>query len=248
MMNHNILKKAVDITQRAQRNYDLSKSIPQEDLDTLIYTAINSPSKQNETHFKLKVYTDPNLIRKIYDCTERFGLFTRETFDKMYKDNGNEVVGNNKYEIKNSQILSNVVFVYCDDEDNLRGGDQVIAARGNASEDTQKLFTRLKNFSIGISSGQLVLVAALLGYKTGYCSAFVIPELKAITKDDPRVIVGIGYENKNMDRRLHGELFNRDIPKQYRTGPDDERFRYMSLDKKIKVEINDEIYNTRLEK
>ena len=47
MMNHNILKKAVDITQRAQRNYDLSKSIPQEDLNTLIYTAINSPSKQN---------------------------------------------------------------------------------------------------------------------------------------------------------------------------------------------------------
>ena len=51
-----------------------------------------------------------------------------------------------------------------------------------------------------------------------------------------------------MDRRLHGELFNRDIPKQYRTGPDNERFKYMSLDKKIKVEINDEIYNTRLEK
>ena len=41
-----------------------------------------------------------------------------------------------------SQILSNVVFVYCDDEDNLR----LFLYRGNASEDTQKLFTRLKNF------------------------------------------------------------------------------------------------------
>ena len=237
-MEHQTLKNAVYITQRAQRNYDLSKSIPQADLDTLIYTAINSPSKQNETHFKLKVYTDPNLIHNIYDCTKRFGLYTRETFDKMYKDNGTEVIGNNKYEIKNSQILSNVVFVYCDDEDNLRGGDQVIASRGKASENTRNLFTRLKNFSIGISSGQLSLVAALLGYKTGFCSAFVIPELKAITKDDPRVIVGIGYENSNMDRRLHGTLFNRDIPKQYRTGEDDERWRFPSLDKKIKVEIN----------
>ena len=71
MMNHNILKKCSWYYAKTQRNYDLSKSIPQEDLDTLIYT-INSPSKQNETHFKLKVYTDPNLIRKIYDCTERF--------------------------------------------------------------------------------------------------------------------------------------------------------------------------------
>ena len=52
-MEHQTLKNAFDITQRAQRNYDLSKSIPQADLDTLIYTAINSPSKQNETHFKL---------------------------------------------------------------------------------------------------------------------------------------------------------------------------------------------------
>ena len=71
---------------------------------------------------------------------------------------------------------------------------------------------------------------------------FVIPELKAITKDDPRVIVGIGYENSNMDRRLHGTLFNRDIPKQYRTGEDDERWRFPSLDKKIKVEINNGLW------
>ena len=97
-MEHQTIKDAVDITQRAQRNYDLSKSIPQEDLDTLIYTAINSPSKQNETHFKLKVYTDPNLIHNIYDCTKRFGLIG-DNFDKMYKDTDKGVIGNNKYEV-----------------------------------------------------------------------------------------------------------------------------------------------------
>ena len=110
-MEHQELKNAVDITQRAQRNYDLSKSIPQADLDTLIYTALNSPSKQNETHFKLKVYTDPNLIHNIYDCTKRFGLIG-DNFDKMYKDTDKGVIGNNKYEVKNSQVLANVVFVY----------------------------------------------------------------------------------------------------------------------------------------
>ena len=237
-MEHQTLKNAVYITQRAQRNYDLSKSIPQADLDTLIYTAINSPSKQNETHFKLKVYTDPNLIHNIYDCTKRFGLFNNAVFDKMYKDTDEGVVGNNKYEVKNSQVLANVVFVYCDDEDDLRGGDQVIANRGNASEETRNFFTRLKNFSIGVSSGQLSLVAALLGYKTGFCSAYYLSQLRAIVKDEPKLIVGIGYENSNMDRRLHGTLFNRDIPKQYRTGEDNERWRFPSFDKKIKVEIN----------
>ena len=242
-MEHQTLKNAVDITQRAQRNYDLSKSIPQADLDTLIYTAINSPSKQNETHFKLKVYTDPNLIHNIYDCTKRFGLFSKDIFDKMYKDTDEGVIGNNKYEVKNSQVLANVVFVYCDDEDNLRGSEQVIANRGNASEETRNFFTRFKDFSIGISAGQLSLVAALLGYKTGFCSAYDILQLRAITKDEPKLMVGIGYENIDKDRRLHGTLFNRDIPKQYRTGEDDERWRFPSFDKKIKIEINNERRN-----
>ena len=236
-MEHQTLKNAVDTTQRAQRNYDLSKSIPQADLDTLIYTAINSPSKQNETHFKLKVYTDPNLIHNIYDCTKRFGLIG-DNFDKMYKDTDKGVIGNNKYEVKNSQVLANVVFVYCDDEDNLVGGEHVLAQKENASEIVKMQFARIKNFSIGISAGQLSLVAALLGYKTGFCSGYSTSQLKAVIKDEPRLLVGIGYENSNMDRRLHGKLFNKDIPKQYRTGEDNEHWRFPSFDKKIKVEIN----------
>jgi len=56
-------------------------------------------------------------------------------------------------------------------------------------------------------------------------------------------MVGVGYENIDKDRRLHGTLFNRDIPKQYRTGEDDERWRFPSFDKKIKIEINNERRN-----
>ena len=40
------IKDAVAITQRAQRNYNLTKTIPQEDIETLIYAASNGPSKQ----------------------------------------------------------------------------------------------------------------------------------------------------------------------------------------------------------
>ena len=44
------IKKAIDICKLAQRNYDLNKRLPHKDLETLIYVATNSPSKQNETH------------------------------------------------------------------------------------------------------------------------------------------------------------------------------------------------------
>ena len=69
---NNEIINAIDVAKRAQRNYDLTKSIPQKDLETLIYVASNSPSKQNETHFNLRVYTDPVVIKEIYDRTKQF--------------------------------------------------------------------------------------------------------------------------------------------------------------------------------
>ena len=77
ILNNNI-KKAVDVSQRAQRNYDLSKTIPENDLHTLIYAAKNSPAKQNETHYALEVYTDPELIHRVYNETKKFTLGSLE--------------------------------------------------------------------------------------------------------------------------------------------------------------------------
>ena len=50
------IKKAIDVCKKAQRNYDLNKTISEDDLETLIYVATNSPSKQNETHFSKSIY------------------------------------------------------------------------------------------------------------------------------------------------------------------------------------------------
>ena len=66
------IKNAIDVCKKAQRNYDLNKMVSEKDLETLIYVAANSPSKQNETHFSLRVYTNPNIIRKIYNRTKLF--------------------------------------------------------------------------------------------------------------------------------------------------------------------------------
>ena len=60
------IKNAIDVCKKAQRNYDLNKMVSEKDLETLIYVASNSPSKQNETHFNLRVYTDVETITNIY--------------------------------------------------------------------------------------------------------------------------------------------------------------------------------------
>jgi nitroreductase len=230
----NQLKDAINIVQRAQRNYNLSKSIPQEDLDLLIYAAKNSPSKQNETHFSLHIFTDEYIIKQIYDCTKKFTLGIDETLEE---GKGEQWLYENR-SVKNSQIYANVLFVYIEEEGKARGATHLAGQHGE--EFGNKVFSEQKNFSMGISVGELILTAGLLGYKTGICSAMDEEPIQEILKTNktPKLLVGIGFENEGVDRRLHAEVLNRDIDESRRTGPLDEKWRFPSFDKDIKVIIN----------
>lgn len=231
---HDQIKAAVDSTQRAQRNYDLSKTILEQDLETLIYAAVNSPSKQNETHYSLNVYTDQTIIRKIYDTTEKFTLGIQEALDD---DKGEEWLYKNK-SVKNSQIYANVLFVYVEDEGKARGATHLKAKHGDNY--SKEILKEQQDYSIGISIGELILTAGLLGYRTGLCSAFNVTEVQGIinTNNKPKMLVGVGYDNAGTDRRLHAETLNRDVPEEARTGDLDEKWRFPSFEKHIKVFMN----------
>lgn len=230
----NKLKDAIDTVQRAQRNYDLSKSIPEEDLELLIYAAKNSPSKQNETHLSLHIFTDEYIIKQIYDCTNKFTLGVQEALEE---DKGEEWLYQN-YSVKNSQILANALFVYVEDEGEARGATHL---RGQNGDDFGKrILTEQKNFSMGISIGELILTAGLLGYKTGICSAMDEDAVKEIigTENSVKILVGVGFENEGVDRRLHAETLNKEIPEERRNGALDEKWRFPSNEKDIKVYLN----------
>ena len=75
MMNFEIEKQAVDNARRCQRNWDHSKSIPEEHIDHWIYLATHAPSKQDESFFDLYVLTDREKIDYLYkDHTWGFTL------------------------------------------------------------------------------------------------------------------------------------------------------------------------------
>lgn len=228
------LKKAIDSSQKAQRNYDLTKSITNEVLDLLIYAASNSPSKQNEVHFKLKVFTDQNVIRQIYNETKKFTLGIGEALDK---EKGEEWLYDNR-SVTNSQILSNILFVYVDDEGEARGATH-LRGQNNDSFGRQVL-NEQKNYSIGISVGELILTANLLGYKTGICSAMNQDNVKNLLNldKDPKLLVGIGIPDSQLERRQHPEVLNKDVPEKFRTGELDENWKFPTFKKHIKVTIN----------
>jgi len=248
---HDKIKNAIEVTQRAQRNYNLTKTIPQKDIDTLIHAASNGPSKQNETHFNLRVYTDPTIIKKIHEATKLYAMFSWDNVDEVFNDKDGNFNTKEEYTVTNSQIYANAVFIWCDDTANLRGGTHILGARKEASFISKQTLFEQKSFSVGISSGQLTMAAALLGYKTGYCSAFE-RNIKRTTPDkhlqtiinsetEPRIIVGIGYPNEGVNRQYHATVKNKDVPERYRNGAAEQYWKHPTFDKELKVWLNDQL-------
>ena len=60
--------------------------------------------------------------------------------------------------------------------------------------------------AIGIAAGYVNLTASLLGLETGCCSCIMgYEELKKMMHhdSDPVLLMGVGYKNKNTNRRMH---------------------------------------------
>ena len=234
------IKQAVAVTNKAQRNYDLTKCIPQEDLDTLIYAAVNSPSKQNETHYSLHVYTDQAIIKQIYSHTKKFTMIRdRQDQDESFKVEDDVFIQNDAKSITNSQVYANALFVYVAEQGQTRGS-QHRAAKENPNSNAAKVYGEQVAYSLGISVGELILSAGLLGYTTGICSALDTRPIRDIlgTKQNPKLLVGVGYPNSQLDRTQHSNVLNRDIPEKFRTGDLDEHWKFPTFTKNTKVTIN----------
>ena len=238
------IKKAVDSSQRAQRNYDLSKTIPENDLETLIYAAANSPSKQNETHYSLQIYTDQDIIKQVYDNTKKFMLKVPGPQQRVGVDQNGKYWQDDDLSVKNSQICANALFVYVEEEGAARGGTH-ITGKMHRDSTAMILYQEQINYSIGISVGELILSANLLGYKTGICSAMdkePIRQLLGIS-NGIKLLVGVGYPNPDIDRRLHSETLNKDVPESVQTGDLNEPWKFPSFEKNIMITLNGKSYN-----
>ena len=183
------IQKAVIRSQHCQRNFDLSKLIPQADIDILVHAATNCPSKQNIAFYRLHVLTDRKVIEDVHALTTG-----THTFDK----DGTQI------ESTNSQTLANLVFIFegleipsLSEKSRLRWKDK---DAGDLA-----VFKRDQATAIGIASGYVNLTAAMLGYNTGCCQCFESENIKNLLglENKPSMIQGIGYNDPSRNRRLH---------------------------------------------
>lgn len=189
-MFKNMLVKAIHKSQHVQRNWDLSKSIPQEDLDIIAEAATGAPSKQNVKFFKPYFITNREMIEKIHHQTQGFYI----------KDGvkGGASPGLGRL-TTNPQTLANLLIVFVEDWDDAD-------ARSKTDQcDNEKVMEMDKHQALGVAAGYVNVVSSLLGYGTGCCSCCNKNEIQGILGIDkkPLLLMGVGYPDASKPRRQH---------------------------------------------
>lgn len=195
-ITHTDIKNAIIKSQHCQRNWDLSKTIPQEDLDLLIHAVTNCPSKQNVAFYKVHFITNRDMIEKIHSCTSGFTT-NFETGESQ----------------TNSQTLANLLIAFelvsyenQPTQDNFRNDEIEHVKLENASEMDKWILNRDQQVAIGIAAGYVNVVSSILGYSTGCCSCFdgkSVAEALGEPTADVGLLMGVGFKDTSRPRREH---------------------------------------------
>jgi nitroreductase len=191
------IKKAIIKSQHCQRNWDLTKSIPEEHLEILKTSITQSPSLQNVAFYKVHFIQDRNTIEAVHDCTHGAPYRVTEK-GKLVDPNPKE--DDHLYEMGDTtqtQVLANLVVVF---EEYYKPEDYFKEKR---IENSPKEFD--KTVAVGIASGYLNLTANLLGYETGCCISIDHNKLKDTLNMEgkPLLVMGVGYKDPTRNRRIH---------------------------------------------
>ena len=192
---HNEISKAIVKSQHTQRNFDLTKKIPTEDMKVLMNAVTECPSKQNIAYYKVHFIEDRDLIEDIHSHTRGFVTSKHES----------------GYET-NTQVLANLLVLFERhlpndrlSDDSVKRNDQTRYFQEHGQWEDEELLTKDIHTSLGIAAGYLNLTASLLGYRTGCCQCFDSDKVKevALLEDTPLLLMGVGYNQEGVNRRKH---------------------------------------------
>ena len=218
-MNREILKTVITESQRCQRNWDLSRRIPDDDIEVLKTAVAQAPSKQNRVYYRPIFITDRAAIEHIHQTTECF------------------TINWDPYEsTTNAQVLANLLVVFVRDRnvgpEGIRTGIEYGLGEDPGKDVNANSWALLdENRALGIAMGYLIMSAHLMGYCTGIYNAKHNPQLLfEMFGSEVLLACGVGYHDENRDRREH------------HLNPD---YLYPSFDKDVIVEDGD-IYTDRI--
>jgi len=182
--------KAIIKSQHSQRNWDLSRQIPEDDIKILEAAVTQCPSKQNFAFYKTTFITNRSIIEKIHEKSTGLGYVDAETQQRV--------------ECTNPQTLANLLVVF-EEITPSAYFDKHHALRNNNSK---SVFERDRDTAVGIAVGYMNVVATMLGYETGCCACYDQEAIQEIlgSENKPVLLMGVGYKDPNRQRREHHTL------------------------------------------
>jgi nitroreductase len=146
--DHVVLKKAIHKSQHCQRNWDLTREIPDADLDLILTAATQCPSKQNIAHYNVHLVTNRDLIEQIHENTKGF---------RVYQTNS-QVLANLLIVLEHRPVVTHKhLFDFNKDID---------------QEIKERSYLQDAHIAVGVAAGYLNVISTLLGYSTGCCTCF----------------------------------------------------------------------------
>lgn len=188
--------KIHEVSRTCQRNWDLTKTIPNDHLDMFEYIVENPASKQGYQYYDAIFSTNREINEKIYNFAITEEDITADTIVRG-----------------NPQMLAHLVILWIYDLDELFKSKQLKSGNLNFSDKKKSSFTDTAHIIMGINAGNLSNMAATLGYKTAFCRCFqdssleqrqeFLSELGIINSEKKDIILGlgIGINDHNKDNR-----------------------------------------------
>ena len=184
---HESMIKAIIKSQHTQRNWDLSREIPADDMKVLEAAVTQCPSKQNFAFYKTTFVTNRSVIEKIHEQTLGLGYIDAETKQRV--------------ECTNPQALANLLVIF----EEITPSENFNKHHRLRNENKKSIFERDRDTALGIAVGYMNVVATMLGYETGCCACYngkAIQELLGL-ENEVVLMMGVGYKNPNLNRRIH---------------------------------------------
>jgi len=180
-------KRVIDTIRQCQRNWDLSKEIPDEHIQHWKYIATHSPSKQDEGYFNVRIIKNRELIDQL----------------KLHTWGQSVKVGSLKGVARNSQMGASVYILFTE---KLSETQREIDIAGNLIELDDIVKTKNASVSAGIAGGLIAQSAASLGYCVGFNTNHSEPDIWhtllriRVAKEALMFGIGIGFPQENRPR------------------------------------------------
>lgn len=175
------LKDTIIKGQKCQRNWDLTKQMPQEDIDLIIEAATQCPSKQNLDFYSVMVIQNQEIQQEIY----------KNTLDRP---DGRS----------NPQVLANLLLLFLPKiPTEPRNAEVLVQWAGVNDKYIDRMVDIDRDQAVGIAAGFVNVISQSLGYSTGCNKCFNTQAVMDILGIDapPILMMGVGYKDLGRPRR-----------------------------------------------